>query len=219
MLDLYIPEFLALYTINVINLISPGAGCALMVRNSTYYSRRVAIMTAIGITLSSFIHKTYALLGFGMVVAKTPWLFYTIQYGGAAYLSYLAYTTALIHFSTKEKITPKNISSIGGTDEKLTPFQGLRMGFIVDMLNPMASISFVCIVVATVSVETPLKVRFIYLVALIMTSLVWYLFLAFFFSLGRLKAWALKMGKALDLTLAAFLLYLVYKLLMLTPKV
>lgn len=216
MFTAYIPEFCELYAINFINLISPGAGCLLMVRNSTFYNKKIGLYTAFGIVSSSFIHKSYSLLGFGLVVAKTPWLFFTVKYLGASYLFYLGLKTIFLHTRffngrSKKKTSEKVLN------ENLTPWGAYRMGFIVDMLNPSASLSFVLIVVATVSLGTPFPVRVVYMLILITTSLLWYTSLAFFFSQKRLQAWAQASGKVLDWVMGSFLFYLAIKLFLLSP--
>ena len=212
---MYLPEFCALYFINLLNLISPGAGCLLMVRNSSLYTRQVGLYTAFGIVSSSLIHKSYSLLGFGLIVSNTPWLFAMIKYLGAGYLSYIAFKTIIIH-TRFTKRAQKNIDNAASAPKDLTPWGAFRMGFIVDMLNPAASLSFICIVVATVAPSTGLGIRSIYMVILLLTSLVWYLLLAFFFSNARLQAWVQSSGKWIDWIMGGFLFYLAGKLLFAT---
>lgn len=205
-------EFFELYVINFINLVSPGAGFALMVRNSTLYGRKTGLYTAFGITSSSLIHKSYTLLGFGLIVSQTPWLYLGIKYIGSFYLGYLGLR------NLKHAFKPRKRTSVKETEKDdeghLTPWQGFRNGFLVDMMNPSASLSFVCIVVSTVSVSTILPIRGLYVVILILTSLAWYTFLAFTFSHKYLTRFNEKFGGVIEGIMGSFLIYLGIKLLL-----
>lgn len=212
-MTLYLLEFFELYTINLLNLISPGAGFAIMIRNSSFHSRKVGVFTAFGIVTSSLIHKSYTLLGFGLLVSETAWLFYTIKYAGAAYLFYLGAKTLNVHkinniFRQKK---PKDLVP-------LTSWGGFRVGFLVDLLNPSASLSFVCIVVATVSIDTPIEIRGLYGITLILTSLAWYLILAFSFSNKTLQNFIMKSHGWVERIMGASLIYLSIRMLSLIPK-
>ncbi len=203
-------EFLELYSINFVNLISPGAGFALMVRNSSLYGRKVGLYTAFGITSSSLIHKSYTLLGFGLIVSQTPWLYLAIKYLGSCYLAYLGLFNLIHAFKPKKmKVFSEDL-----LDKGLTRWQGFRNGFLVDMMNPSASLSFVCIVVSTVSVSTSLPVRGLYVVILILTSLAWYCLLAFTFSHDRLMRFNKRFGRVIETIMGGFLIYLGVKLLL-----
>lgn len=209
----YLLEFSELYTINLLNLISPGAGFAIMIRNSSFYGRKVGIFTAFGIVTSSFIHKTYTLLGFGLLVSETAWLFYTIKYAGAAYLFYLGVKTLNVH-KINTVFRPKKPDDL----KALSAWGGFRVGFLVDMLNPSASLSFVCIVVATVSVQTPLDMRCFYGIALILTSLTWYVILGVSFSSTVLQNFIIKSHGWVERLMGLSLIYLSIRMLSLTPK-
>jgi threonine/homoserine/homoserine lactone efflux protein len=208
-------EFLQLYAINFINLVSPGAGFALMVRNSALYGRKTGFYTAFGITSSSLIHKSYTLLGFGLIVSQTPWLYMGIKYLGSFYLTYLGLRNILhaVQHKKQKIVKQDDIKNDDGKD-RLTPWQGFRNGFLVDMMNPSASLSFVCIVVSTVHTSTGLSIRGIYVLILILTSLIWYSFLAFTFSHSYLMRFNERFGRCIEFFMGGFLVYLGTKLLM-----
>ena len=158
MLASYWAEFLALYTINFLNLISPGAGCVLTLRNSTVYDRKTGIVTGFGIVASSVLHKTYTLLGFGLVVSQSDLLFNVIKFSGCFYLIYLGFQSWR-HSSLPFKL---NLIDVKPSKKPLTTTQAFKMGFLTDLLNPQASLCFISIVSATISPQTPLKLQFFY---------------------------------------------------------
>ena len=181
-----------------------------MVRNSSLYGRRVGLYTAIGITSSSLIHKSYTLLGFGLIVSQTPWLYLAIKYCGSFYLFYLGVSNIFHVFSPKK---PSNsVIENASLRQELTSWGGFRNGFFVDLMNPSASLSFVCIVASTVSVSTGIGIRFSYVLILITTSLVWYCLLAMTFSHGVLMRFNARYGFYVELVMGSFLIYLGGKL-------
>jgi RhtB (resistance to homoserine/threonine) family protein len=171
-----------LFSANLLNLISPGSGFIITVRNSTLFARKVGIATGLGIVTSSIIHKTYTLLGFGLIVSKSEWLFNGIKYAGCAYLIYLGIKCFRPSYRTLPSFKKKK------TIPGLSRINAFRMGFLTDILNPQASLCFITIVTATVSPKTPIKVQLLYGFALILTSLLWYMLLALFFSNYRLQS-------------------------------
>lgn len=207
MLAQYWPEFIMLFTFNLINLISPGAGCAITMRNSSIYSRKTGLLTGFGIVTSSLIHKTYSLLGFGLVISQTPWLFNFIKYIGAAYLFYLAFQCfrgLLKPAGALKKFSPK--------EEDIPMTQAFKIGFFTDMLNPAASLGFITILSATVSPSTPTSVLAIYGAVMICCSLIWYSTLAMFFSSSLVKMWVNKASFVMEGVTGGFLLFLGFKL-------
>ena len=89
MINFYINDFLLLYTANFLNLISPGAGFSIVVYNSNSISKKIGIVTAMGIVCSSIFHKTYTFMGFGLIISQNPYFFNLIKYIGCFYLFYL----------------------------------------------------------------------------------------------------------------------------------
>lgn len=210
----YLPEFLLLFSINFLNVISPGACFAIVVRNSALYSRPVGVATALGVALSSCIQKTYVLLGFGLFIAQRPALFHTVKYLGCAHLLYLAYCS--IRNSRQRTLDGTRIED---SDIKpLSPLGAFRMGFLTDTLNPQASFGFMSIVLATVSPETPIAIQSVYAVFLVMTALVWYVVVAVSFSNNYLRVWFRRVQHWFERLMGGLLLGLSFRLAMITLK-
>ena len=71
-------EWIAVITITLLAVISPGADFALVSRNSLLLSRRAGVLTALGISLGVLIHVGYTLLGVGLLLILCAG--YSIQY-------------------------------------------------------------------------------------------------------------------------------------------
>lgn len=211
----FLPEFFLLFSINFLNVVSPGACFAIVVRNSAMYSRRVGVATALGVALSSCIQKTYVLLGFGLFLSQRPALFHAVKYIGCAHLVYLAYCS--IRNSTRKSVEVSG-SNFGVPQKPLSTLGAFRMGFLTDTLNPQASFGFMSIVLATVSPETPLGVQSIYAVFLVLTALVWYVLMALSFSNSYLRAWFGRVQHWFERLMGGVLLGLSFRLAMVTIK-
>ncbi|MCE3520179.1 LysE family translocator, partial [Escherichia coli] len=82
----YMYEFLGLMAVFSIMIVSPGADFAIVVRQSIVHGRRSAIMTSFGIGASLLFHISYTILGLGLLVSKSLFLFGMLKWAGAAYL-------------------------------------------------------------------------------------------------------------------------------------
>jgi hypothetical protein len=67
----------------------PGPDFAMVSRNSLLLSRRSGVLTALGIGAGVCVHVTYTLLGVGLLIQQSLWLFNLIKLAGAAYLIFL----------------------------------------------------------------------------------------------------------------------------------
>ena len=94
-------EWLAVITITIFAVISPGPDFAMVSRNSLSLSRRAGILTAFGIGAGVLVHVSYTLLGIGVLIRETPALFDILKLVGAAYLVWLGakmlFSLSLIH--------------------------------------------------------------------------------------------------------------------------
>src|SRR3546814_4620699 len=61
----------------------------MVTRNSLMLSRRAGMLTALGIGLGVLVHVTYTLVGVGLLIQQSLWLFNAIKLVGAVYLIYL----------------------------------------------------------------------------------------------------------------------------------
>ncbi|SQI36749.1 Threonine efflux protein [Serratia plymuthica] len=82
-------ELLAVVTITLLAVISPGPDFAMVSRNSLLLSRRAGVLTACGIGAGVVIHVSYTLVGVGVLIQQSLWLFTLLKAIGAAYLIYL----------------------------------------------------------------------------------------------------------------------------------
>ena len=171
----YIDSILAITGLMIVTLASPGPDFAIIVKNSIIYSRKTALFTALGIALGILIHVTYTLLGFGIIIAKTPWLFSIFKYLGAAYLIYIGFKglrAKKSHIDFEGKKMTKDISTASA----------ISAGFFTNALNPKAMLFFVSLFSALMSPDTSSVIMTIYAIIIFTTTLVWFSLVAFFLS-------------------------------------
>jgi threonine/homoserine/homoserine lactone efflux protein len=209
-MDFYITQFFGLFLLNFMNLISPGPETALMLHNSSYYSRKIGFYTGLGIVTSSLIHKTYSFLGFGTLIAQTPWLFQTVKYLGSTYLLYLG---------VRMLISRQHLANMNTTDNEyitrlktMLPQRAYRMGFMIDILCPSASLVFISIVAATVDPVTPLWIQLVYGGILILTSFIWYTLQSVVFSHQWIRRNLEKTGGWVNRLMGFYMIYFAIKL-------
>ncbi|KHN58723.1 LysE family translocator [Aeromonas hydrophila] len=176
-------ELLAVVAITFFAVISPGPDFAMVSRNSLLLSRRSGVLTALGIGAGVCVHVTYTLLGVGLLIQQSLWLFSLIKLAGAAYLIFLGIKMLRAKPATAEVLAEQPaLSSLGA----------LRTGFLTNVLNPKTTIFIVSLFMQVVQPQTPLAVQLGYGAFIVLAHAVWFSAVAIFFSTdsvrGRLLA-------------------------------
>lgn len=176
----YLPSILSLSGLMMISLISPGPDFAVVVRNSLIYSRKTALLTALGIALGILVHVAYTLFGLGVVIRESAWLFLIVKWLGAGYLLYIGYQGLKAKKTTRGLDQAKHIGDI-------SPLSALWSGFLTNALNPKCMLFFVSLFSIVISPNTPLFIMFIYGLIIFVETLVWFSFVAFCLSGKRTR--------------------------------
>jgi RhtB (resistance to homoserine/threonine) family protein len=176
----YLPSILGLMAIQMVVLISPGPDFAVVVRNSLIYSRRTGVLTAVGVALGILVHLAYILLGLGILVSKTLWLFHLIKYLGVGYLIYIGIK------GLRAKKGALNYGD-GHNRKDIAPLAALRAGFLTNALNAKCMLFFLSILSAFLAPHEPAEIIFIYGVIIFLSTLIWFFIVAICFSHKRLR--------------------------------
>ncbi|PYE88957.1 LysE family transporter [Phyllobacterium leguminum] len=185
----YVIEFAGLMAVWAVLVVSPGADFAVVVRQSIVHGRRAAIITSIGIGCSILFHIGYTILGLGLIVSKSLFLFSVIKWAGAAYLIYLGVKA----LREKETHTPEIAAEIGQDVKQISAWRCFLMGFVTNALNPKAVLFFLSLFSSLVSHETPIAVQGIYGLLMAVSLIAWFVGVSTFFTLAsvreRFMAW------------------------------
>ncbi|MEV5934262.1 LysE family transporter [Streptomyces sp. NPDC052079] len=182
-------EVLAVAVITVLAVIAPGADFAMVVRNSYLYGRRTGLLGALGVAAGVLVHVTYTMLGVGLLIASSAFLFTVIKLAGAAYLVYIGVRT----FRARGEVTVDLENRTG-----LTPFAALRTGFLTNVLNPKTTLFVVSTFAQVVSPGTPVPQQVGYGLFMSLAHLLWFGVVAVFFSQDRMRGLMLRGQKVLN---------------------
>jgi len=195
----YLPELLAVVSITLLTVITPGPDFMVVARNSLSHSQRSGIFTAIGVACAVWIHIFYTLAGIGLMLAKSILLFAVVKYLGATYLIYLG-----IHCLKSGK-TPQEITT-SQCCESITGFGSFRIGFINNALNPKATLFFVSVFTQLVSPTTPLRIQLTYGAIVSLSCLLWFTLVAIFLNQRKIKTTFFRTQKYVEKFMGAVLI-------------
>lgn len=189
-------QVLAVAVITVLAVIAPGADFAMIVRNSYLHGRRTGLLAATGVAAGVLVHVTYTLLGVGLLIASSTFVFTIIKLIGAAYLVYVGVRT----FRTRGRV---EVDLERTTD--LTPFAALRTGFLTNVLNPKTTLFVVSTFAQVVSPDTPVYQQVGYGLFMSLAHLLWFGVVAVFFSHERMRSLMLRGQKVLNKVIGSVL--------------
>lgn len=189
-------ELLAVVTITIFAVISPGPDFAMVTRNSLLLSRRAGVLTALGIAAGVWVHVAYTLLGVGLLIQQSLFLFTVLKFVGAAYLIWLG----IRMLRTK----PAETTGLAA-HPALSDLGALRVGFLTNALNPKTTIFVVSLFMQVVEPTTALPVQMGYGAFISAAHLIWFAVVALFFSSGTVRLRLIALRHWIDRTFGALL--------------
>jgi len=189
-------ELIAVITITLLAVISPGPDFAMVTRNSLMLSRRAGVLTALGIGLGVLIHVTYTLVGVGLLIQKSLWLFNAIKLAGAVYLIYLG--VKLLRAQPSGGLADSAVAP-------LSDAAALRTGLLTNTLNPKTTVFIVSLFMQVVRPDTPLMVQIGYGGFISVAHMAWFGLVAMCFSAGAVQERLLAVRHWIDRTFGALL--------------
>ncbi len=208
-------EFIILVIAQAFAVASPGPDFALVLKNTLHNGKSIGIVTAIGIGFGIAVHMTYTLLGVAVIVANSPIIFQAIKTGGALYLLWLAYLSFKSRpTKASDSINTEEQTTIGQSVKSITVSKALKQGFIVNVLNPKATMFFLALFTNIISIETPYWIQTFYGLWLVVYTMLWFSFIAWIFSRNVVRVWYQKQGHYIDWAMGVFLLLIALRLLL-----
>lgn len=171
-------ELLAVVTITLLAVISPGPDFAMVTRNSLLLSRRAGVLTALGIGLGVLVHVGYTLLGVGLLMQQSLWLFNTVKLAGALYL---------VLMGIRMLRARPGVSVPDAAAAVLSDRAALRVGFFTNALNPKTTIFIVSLFMQVVQPATPLATQIGYGAFASVAHMAWFALVALCFSSGMVR--------------------------------
>ncbi|QEL54668.1 LysE family translocator [Chromobacterium paludis] len=190
-------EVLAVAIITLLAVISPGADFAMVTRNSILQGRKAGLLSATGIALGVQLHVMYTMLGVGLLIGHTPWLFTTIKLCGAAYLVYIGVQT----FRQEPHV---RVDLHAG--QPVSAWGAFKTGFLTNALNPKTTLFVVSTYTQVVHADTPLSLQFGYGLFMSFAHWAWFSLVSLFFSHDGLRGAMLSMQRLLNRLIGSVLI-------------
>lgn len=179
----YLLELASLMAIFSFAIVSPGADLAMVMRQSLVSGRRAAIITSFGIGSALMVHVTYTILGLGLIISQSIYLFNIVKWCGVAYLVYIGIK------SLRAGRTDMTVEAgAAESDRRQTALKAFGLGFAANALNPKAVFFFLSIFSTVVSAHTPIAVKFGYGLVMASCLILWFVGVSLFMTTPRMRA-------------------------------
>lgn len=178
----HLASLLAVAGVSLLAALSPGPDFFIVLRNSLCHSRKMGFYTAFGVAMALIIHLTYTLVGIGVAIAESPFLYQLIKYAGAAYLFYIGFKSVVSSFKQRAPIKVDETE----TSKKMTSGMAFKQGFLTNLLNPKAAVFFISLFSQFIGPDTSLGLKIEYGLVNWLVTLGWFLFLSFIMTGKRL---------------------------------
>jgi RhtB (resistance to homoserine/threonine) family protein len=180
----YLFELASLMAIFAVGIVSPGADLAMVLRQSLLHGRREAIITSLGIGTSLMFHVTYTILGLGLIISQSIYLFNIVKWCGVAYLLYIGVKALR---AGKSDLTAQP-TAVEGDQKRQSFAKSFFLGFAANILNPKAVFFFLSIFSTMVSINTPIAVKFGYGLVMAASLIAWFVGVSMFMTRPKTRA-------------------------------
>lgn len=192
----YMIELISLMAIFSFAIISPGADLAMVMRQALVHGRRQAIITSFGIGAALMFHVSYTILGLGLIISQSVYLFNIVKWLGVAYLVYIG-IKALKAGRTEITVSAEVQGEAAKAQSALKAF---TLGFAANALNPKAVFFFLSIFSTIVSAHTPMAIKFGYGTVMASCLILWFVGVSAFMTTPRMRAAFSRASKWIDRT-------------------
>ncbi|MDF2179863.1 LysE family translocator [Aliiglaciecola sp. CAU 1673] len=200
-------EFVTIATVHLLAVASPGPDFAIVLKHSINYGKRAAIITSVGIGLAILLHVAYSLLGIGILIQTTPWLFQALSYAAAAYLAYIGIQAIRATANTGSMAEKGEMPERQISDKK-----AFVTGFLTNGLNPKATLFFLSLFAVVISAQTPNEIKVVYGLYLAFATGLWFIALSLVLSSLRVRSFLRRQGHWFDRLMGVLLIALAVKL-------
>jgi RhtB (resistance to homoserine/threonine) family protein len=204
-LRVYWTEFLTVALVHLLAVASPGPDFAIVIKESVNHGRTAGTWTALGVGVGILVHVTYSLLGIGLIVAQSAFLFNLLKWAAAAYLLYLGIKALRSGpaLAPSAELLAQNARTAHGA---------FVTGFITNGLNPKATLFFLSLFTLVINPHTPLAIQTGYGIYLACATAVWFSLVALLFSHARVRTGFARMGHWFDRLMGVVLVGLAVRL-------
>lgn len=197
-------EILAVATITILAVISPGPDFAMVTRQSYTYGIKTGLLCALGIAIGVQVHVFYTIFGITLIIMSSSTLFLAVKLMGVFYLVYIGVKS----FTNKTKIA---INST--TTQLISNFSAFKTGLLTNALNPKTMFFVVSVYSQVIQAGNPTWLNLSYGVFISFVHLIWFSLIALFFASPSIRNKVLSYQAVMDKTIGALLVLLGISLL------
>ncbi|WP_440055041.1 LysE family translocator [Pseudoalteromonas sp. T1lg65] len=203
----YLDEFLLIAIAHFFAVASPGPDFALVLKQSIQQGRSNALWTSFGVGLGILVHVSYCLLGVALLLSQSPALFNGFKYIAAAYLAYLGVQALR---NAEANIKEQAVGQKGATQ---SAFLALKTGFLVNALNPKATLFFLSLFTLVIEPNTPSEMRLFYGVYMALATWLWFSMLSVILSQATVRSFFHRAGHWFDRGIGVVMLVLAMRII------
>ncbi|EOV8087736.1 LysE family translocator [Providencia rettgeri] len=197
-------EIIAVSTITILAVISPGPDFAMVTRNSYTYGIKTGLLCALGIAIGVQVHVFYTVFGITLVILSSPTLFLIVKLIGVFYLVYIG----LKSLTNKVKISSDKTAS-----QPLSALNAFKNGFLTNALNPKTMFFVVSVYSQVISTQNSIWLNLSYGLFISFAHWLWFSLIAIFFATPVVRNKILNYQFIMDRTIGALLILLGLSLL------
>jgi RhtB (resistance to homoserine/threonine) family protein len=205
----YLIELLSLMAIFAFAIVSPGADLAMVMRQAIVHGRGQAIITSFGIGAALMVHVSYTILGLGLVISQSIYLFNLVKWLGVAYLLYIGIKALR---AGKTDVTAATGDVTTAPRQQQSALKAFTLGFAANALNPKAVFFFLSIFSTVVSAHTPIAIKFSYGLVMASFLILWFIGVSLFMTTPRMRAAFSRASQWIDRTSGVVFIVLGIKL-------
>lgn len=188
----YLDEFLLIAVAHFFAVASPGPDFAIVLKQSVQRGRTNALWTSAGVALGILVHVTYCLFGVAILLSQSEAAFNALKYVAGTYLAYMG----ILALRAKANTDPQSVTNEQSQAESYG--LALRRGFLVNALNPKATLFFLSLFTLVISADTPSVVQALYGGYMAVATWLWFSFLSIVLSKQSVRAFFHKAGHWFD---------------------
>lgn len=205
---MYLSQFATIAIAHFLVLIAPGPDVALVIQESISRGKKNGIYTGFGIATGLLVHLTYTLVGLGLIISQSIFLFSLIKIAGACYLIYMG---------VKGIFTKSNNSfAVSAEKNSCTPRESFLKGFITNILNPKVTLFFLALFSSIVDPLTSIIIQIGYGVWMSIITFAWFAAVTLLLTKPSINLIFMRLGHWFDRVMGVVLVGLGLKLAVVT---
>jgi threonine efflux protein len=185
----------------------PGPNFVVVTQVSIANSRKMGFFIASGVSIGAGIWASASLLGISVLFKYASWLCEATKVIGGCYLIYMGIKT--IWYAIRQQVLSADIER--SMSNNVATFQ---KGLFTSFSNPKTAAFFGSLFLSTFPAQAPFWLNVVTVLIVIAISILWYCFVAYFFSLNRIQIIYKSAKRILDVVAGSLLFYLGGKLIL-----